>query len=626
MKFASHRASVAVLSIASLGGFTAHAQTAQPAPGGVSPSLPPAHRSVSDKANLLTEQRARLLETIALLKGEGVPLEYRRGFTYGADAANIGMLIVPHPKWQKAPFEMVTIDHLSPWHFLERVFSSQLQPIPSALSLPRESGQKGISVVRISNALDAATPIVPFTLSSSPRDGKIQVTVSDILLGETVFVTTLNAGGPMLLPESPEIDSIRDTLLKETESRHKRHQEIVQSISAAETTRPEVISFSSDDKMSEKDRETIRSIEGAGWSLGMALIPEGGLEDQPLKVPLSVAALEAAEWGRLHVHGRVIAFWLSRAEPKVLLKESRPRPMSPPPTLDKYGNTWEVSSYVTSWGEDGQRWEQTTKVHTALPTLSGNRDSANQEAPLMLDLKSVGFETISTLLSHQRLYSLPLIGGCEILIQSPPESFPPELKERLESAISGAQEIEKLYGFPPQSIVRQVVILDTDHVNAMANGLGRITFYDEILRSYTDPARGNQAMRTLGRHEALHGVSLRGFWVNGAEPLSSALQRVYDEAPRPILRRLDEGIFLEQIGGHSYENAEELLATLMAGLTTNDADWESRISSKDVTFRELVHQAASAHLASLSAAGIPESAPVRELLKRRLAFLEHLSR
>jgi hypothetical protein len=243
----------------------------------------------------------------------------------------------------------------------------------------------------------------------------------------------------------------------------------------------------------------------------------------------------------------------------------------------------------------------------------------------MLDLKSVGFETISTLLSHQRLYSLPAMSGCEILIQSPPENFPPELKERVGAAIAGAQEIEKLYGFPPQSIVRQIVILDTDHVNAMANGQGRITLYDEILRAYADPERANQAMRTLGRHEALHGVSLRSFWVNGTEPLSSALQSTYDKAPRAILRRLDEGIFLEQIGGHSYENAEELLATLMAGLTTEDADWENRISSKDVTFRELVHQAASAHLESLTTGGISENAPVRELLKKRLAYLERLS-
>jgi hypothetical protein len=466
---------------------------------------------------------------------------------------------------------------------------------------------------------------VPFTLTSSPKDGKIQVTVSDILLGETVFVTSIPAGGPMLFPESPEIDSIRDTLLKETESRHKRHQEIVQSISAAETTRSEVITFSPEDKISEKDRETIRSIEGAGWSLGMALIPEGGLEDQPLKVPLSVAALEAAEWGRLHVHGRVIAFWLSRKEPRVLVKEPGTPTISPPPTVDRYGNTWEVSGYLTSWGQDGQTWQQTSQIHTAMPTLSGNRDSANPEAPLMLDLKSVGFETISTLLSHQRLYSLPAMSGCEILIQSPPESFPPELKERVGAAIAGAQEIEKLYGFPPQSIVRQIVILDTDHVNAMANGQGRITLYDEILRAYADPERANQAMRTLGRHEALHGVSLRSFWVNGTEPLSSALQSTYDKAPRAILRRLDEGIFLEQIGGHSYENAEELLATLMAGLTTEDADWENRISSKDVTFRELVHQAASAHLESLTTGGISENAPVRELLKKRLAYLERLS-
>lgn len=214
------------------------------------------------------------------------------------------------------------------------------------------------------------------------------------------------------------------------------------------------------------------------------------------------------------------------------------------------------------------------------------------------------------------------IGQYNLLTNLDPTLVRTEMGSSLPSIGRGVEEVEKLFGSNAGGIIKSIGIVDSNQENAFFNTRtpDRITFHDELVkRDATDSEEKHQEkMRIVARHEAFHLFDSKYKLSSGA--FQSQFDKLKSSYPN-FFTELNEKEFLPGVdfGGHAKDNTLEFFASFMNSLESST--WETQLQAASPEFRKAYKESLQAVKANLSrSADLPASAPIRELVDRRLAF------
>ncbi len=218
---------------------------------------------------------------------------------------------------------------------------------------------------------------------------------------------------------------------------------------------------------------------------------------------------------------------------------------------DRFGNTiFHEIAYV----EEGNYYEETLSVLVRMPL---EEDNEITQASINIDLSDFGLGVYPDLLRHQPDHPEQVIhseGQYNVFSRSEGLDLA-KYQENLELIAAGVAQAEQEFGFVPGTLVRNIIIIDTDNINAhyAYDKPTTIVIHDEYLKKCSPAEQQN-----VGRHEAVHLIDNKFDLSEDTD-----LQAVYDGLSESFLRAMNEKAWFDSIerGGHAQDDVGELIAS-----------------------------------------------------------------
>lgn len=240
---------------------------------------------------------------------------------------------------------------------------------------------------------------------------------------------------------------------------------------------------------------------------------------------------------------------------------------------DKFGNRINCSSSV-----DGS---VTVSVQPRI-FFSGGESPPTQRS-VNLDLTSLGLGTIENFIYQKEVPLVSKLGskGQYSLYST---CTLPEENERIPKLgggiTAGTSTAERLFGFAPGSLAKNIVVMPSDEANAHFSAGNP----DTVFVYFPQLAAGQS--QVVGCHEAIHlishrfGVS-RGEWKEWFDLLKK------EKDGDNFLTFISESVFSSNIkdSGHAYSDEEEFLASFVNGF--RDTNWTKSVGDWPLSFKVL---------------------------------------
>jgi hypothetical protein len=281
--------------------------------------------------------------------------------------------------------------------------------------------------------------------------------------------------------------------------------------------------------------------------------------------------------------------------------------------------------------------DQATEHLVIMPPVEFNQpgDTVSTLQPLNIDLSQanpdLSSSSLNGLIYRKTIPALPMqtTTDSNYTFYGLNPDFNKLVEPNLEPLTSGISDAEEMFGFEKGEAVTKVNIVSAAAPNATFNlaNPDAIHIREPVFEigQNTDPAT---QLALVTRHETFHAIDGKTRFQLSDNAFNPLIPGIKESNPE-FFTQLDETNFLDatadqdtiSFGGHSAENSGELFASLANSLS--HPNWEQRISEHDSSFRDTYKSLLSALSESLSQQpAIPGDAPIHQLLKDRIEFLE----
>ncbi len=224
---------------------------------------------------------------------------------------------------------------------------------------------------------------------------------------------------------------------------------------------------------------------------------------------------------------------------------------------DAYGN---MIFQEVEYDEQNQWFNESFNIMLRLPAASENNTAA---AAVSIDLSAYALGDYPELLKHVPDQVALILNdqNADYQVYSRVKDLEIETYEdNLKQIAAGAAEAEKMFGFEPGELVRNIIVIDTYDVNAhyAYDKPTSIVINDEYLKHQPLADQWN-----VGFHETVHLIAHK--FELAEDPAMVALYDSLQSSYSPILEDVNEKTWFKEItiGGHAQDNLSELLPSLV---------------------------------------------------------------
>lgn len=336
-----------------------------------------------------------------------------------------------------------------------------------------------------------------------------------------------------------------------------------------------------------------------------------------LPLTISSAFLESTQQRALQFNGQVDIMYFEKRYHQGDSDFNRVKGRSAETYRDQHGNLVGVEYIVPNQNtviEAIQVYPTTEFVDEPAPT--------EEFKPLVVDLEKIGYGRLDNYIIRPVERPIATVGDgvYRLYTSMDATALQEQSGQYFEALAQGAKQAEELFGVPPGSLVKRIMIADARHPNAQFSNrnLDTIQIWDDGLTSIAEVQR-------TAFHESIHLLDVAFKIDKGNVDLWDTFFAKLTKTGH-LFAVVNEDVWYPELSdmGHGEQNPAELIASFMNTLV--DPHWEQRIAQcQPEQVREYLEALTILEQALRQAAGsLNAQAPIFQLLKTRQAFIRTL--